>query len=248
MCVFGRESLNNLRIRYPSCSLDELCVIPDRDRYCFFSSPHSHWPCNRRRVPCTSRRKEFCVTCRWNRWTPCEASDLVWLLLSVVPDNIIIFRYLCVPPKHFIHSRGRFWYGWRLLIRNVWVNRFKLHNTRHSRNYVSLECPAFTVCTTRYNNRQFYVLPTQCIYVFCMNLRINSDLCHLQHKLIGFYNRDEKCLQRGTDWIFKYISHLRRISSWVFLSFEANAEVFPKNPRFSCSLPNVNLTELDLSR
>jgi len=22
-------------------------------------------------------------------------------------------------------------------------------------------------------------------------LRTNSDLCHLQHKLIGFYNRDE---------------------------------------------------------
>jgi len=34
-------------------------------------------------------------------------------------------------------------------------------------------------------------------------LRTNSDLCHLHHKLIGFYNRDEKCLQRGTDWIFK---------------------------------------------
>jgi len=31
-------------------------------------------------------------------------------------------------------------------------------------------------------------------------------LCHLQHKLIGFYNRDEKCLQRGTDWVFKYSS------------------------------------------
>jgi len=28
-------------------------------------------------------------------------------------------------------------------------------------------------------------------------------LCHLQHKLIGFYNRDEKCLQLGTDWVFK---------------------------------------------
>jgi len=25
----------------------------------------------------------------------------------------------------------------------------------------------------------------------------------LQHKLIGFYNRAEKCLQRGTDWGFK---------------------------------------------
>ena len=42
-----------------------------------------------------------------------------------------------------------------------------------------------------------------CIYVFCVYLRTNSDLCHLQHKLIGFYNRDEKCLQRGTDWVFK---------------------------------------------
>ena len=42
-----------------------------------------------------------------------------------------------------------------------------------------------------------------CIYVFCIYLRINSDQCHLQHKLIGFYNRDEKCLQRGTDWVFK---------------------------------------------
>jgi len=43
-----------------------------------------------------------------------------------------------------------------------------------------------------------------CIYVFCIYLRTNSDLCHLQHKLIGFYNRDEKCLQRGTDWVFKW--------------------------------------------
>ena len=25
--------------------------------------------------------------------------------------------------------------------------------------------------------------------MFCIYLRTNSDLCHLQHKLIGFYNR-----------------------------------------------------------
>ena len=43
-----------------------------------------------------------------------------------------------------------------------------------------------------------------CIFVFCIYLRTNSDLCHSQHKLAGFYNRDEKCLQRGTDWVFKY--------------------------------------------
>ena len=42
----------------------------------------------------------------------------------------------------------------------------------------------------------------QCIYVFCIYLRTNSELCHLQHKLIGFYNRDGTCLQRGTDWVF----------------------------------------------
>jgi hypothetical protein len=40
------------------------------------------------------------------------------------------------------------------------------------------------------------------VVVFCVDLRTNSDLCHLLHKLIGFYNRDEKCLQRGTDWVF----------------------------------------------
>jgi len=39
--------------------------------------------------------------------------------------------------------------------------------------------------------------------MFCIYLRTNSDLCHIQHKLIGFYNRDEECLQRGTDWGFK---------------------------------------------
>jgi len=44
--------------------------------------------------------------------------------------------------------------------------------------------------------------------MFCIYLRTNSDLCHLQHKLIGFYNPDEECLQRGTDWVFKNESSL----------------------------------------
>ena len=39
--------------------------------------------------------------------------------------------------------------------------------------------------------------------VCASSFRKNSDLCHLQHKLIGFYNRDENCLQRGTEWVFK---------------------------------------------
>ena len=54
----------------------------------------------------------------------------------------------------------------------------------------------------QFNFQQLYALP-KVYYVFCIYLRTNSDFCHLQHKLIGFYNRDEKCLQRGTDWAFK---------------------------------------------
>jgi len=54
----------------------------------------------------------------------------------------------------------------------------------------------------QFNIQQLYALPT--LYVFCICLRTNSDLCHSQHKLIGFYNRDEKYLLRGTDWVFKY--------------------------------------------
>jgi len=62
--------------------------------------------------------------------------------------------------------------------------------------YWSRDAPT---CLT-FNNR---TLCLHCIYVFCIYLRTNSDLCHLQHKLIGFHNRDEKFLQRGTDWVFK---------------------------------------------
>ena len=42
-----------------------------------------------------------------------------------------------------------------------------------------------------------------CIYVFCAYLRTNSDLWYIHQKLVGFYNRDEKCLQHGTDLVVK---------------------------------------------
>ena len=63
-------------------------------------------------------------------------------------------------------------------------------------------------------NLLVFITETQSVYsavrtgslnkaVCASSFRTNSDLCHLQHKLIGFYNRDEKCLQRGRDWVFK---------------------------------------------
>jgi hypothetical protein len=45
----------------------------------------------------------------------------------------------------------------------------------------TLYSPAVTVCTARFNIQQCYVLPTQCIYVFCADLRTNSDYFPIQH-------------------------------------------------------------------
>jgi hypothetical protein len=64
---------------------------------------------------------------------------------------------------------------------------------------INLLKPTGYVMHQQFNIQQLYALPT----LFCIYLRTNSDLCHLQHKLIGFYNRVEKCLQRGTNWAFK---------------------------------------------
>jgi hypothetical protein len=33
----------------------------------------------------------------------------------------------------------------------------------------------------QFNIHKFYVLPTQCIYVFCVDLRTNSDYFTVQH-------------------------------------------------------------------
>ena len=42
----------------------------------------------------------------------------------------------------------------------------------------------------QFNVQEFYVLPTQCIYLFCVDLRTNSHYFPIQHSLTGFYNRD----------------------------------------------------------
>jgi hypothetical protein len=62
------------------------------------------------------------------------------------------------------------------------------------------------------------MLCLHCIYVFCVYLRTNSDLCHLQRKLAGFYNRDGMCLLRGTVLVFKE-SSLRFVFKGIKLYF-----------------------------
>ena len=66
---------------------------------------------------------------------------------------------------------------------------------------LTLFCSVVTVCTTRCNTQQFYVLPTQCIYVFWWIWE--------QTAITSLYSinwlvciREEVCLLRGTVWIF----------------------------------------------
>ena len=42
----------------------------------------------------------------------------------------------------------------------------------------------------QFNTHKFYVLPTQCTYVFCVDLRTSRDYFPMQLQLFGFYNRD----------------------------------------------------------
>jgi len=52
--------------------------------------------------------------------------------------------------------------------------------------------------------QQLYAVPTLYSYLCVLYLSENKQrLVPLLHTLIGFYNRVEKCLQRGTDWGFK---------------------------------------------
>ena len=68
-------------------------------------------------------------------------------------------------------------------------------------NYIiNLLKPTGYMMRQQFNIQQLY----DTVFMFsCIYLRTNSDLCHVHHKLIGFYDRDEKCLQRSTHWVFK---------------------------------------------
>jgi len=54
---------------------------------------------------------------------------------------------------------------------------------------------------SQFNIHKFYVLPTQCICVFRVDLRTNSDYFPIQHWLVCI--TDGECLLRGTYWVFK---------------------------------------------
>ena len=60
--------------------------------------------------------------------------------------------------------------------------------------------PTGYVMHQQFNIQQLYVLPA--LYFCVLYLSEKKQRLVPQHKLIGFYNRDEKCLLRGTNWVF----------------------------------------------
>jgi hypothetical protein len=85
------------------------------------------------------------------------------------------------------------------------LNTYCSKHGEETKNWINLLKPTGYVMhqVKHFNNYKLY---PQCIYVFCICPRTNSDLLHIHQKLIGFCNRDEKRLQRGTDWAFKWCS------------------------------------------
>ena len=68
--------------------------------------------------------------------------------------------------------------------------------------FINLLQPTGHVMHHQFNIQQLYALPT--LYLCVLYLSENKErLVSLLRTLIGFYNRDERCLQRGTDWVFK---------------------------------------------
>ena len=62
--------------------------------------------------------------------------------------------------------------------------RGKLRGTRKRTSsvlYKPFKSTVVTIYTAWFKTQQFYVLPTQCIYVFCVDLRTNSDYFPIQH-------------------------------------------------------------------
>ena len=67
--------------------------------------------------------------------------------------------------------------------------------------FINLLKPTGYVMHQQFDIQQLYVLPT--LYLCVLYLSENKQrLVPLQHKLIVFYNRHEKCLLRGTNWVF----------------------------------------------
>ena len=134
------------------------------------------------------------------KWVPEALST--WVNSRRV-KKITLFSQRSLPPRPVYASKAFLKYRVCFYLLKLW-EQFKISSQMSSQKLIQFDLnilnPNGHVMHQQFNIQQLYVLPT--LYL-CVYLGTNSDLCHLQHKLIGFYNRDEKCLLRGTNWLFK---------------------------------------------
>jgi len=64
---------------------------------------------------------------------------------------------------------------------SVGVIRIQTNGRTDEESHCNALTPSSNYMYHQFNIQQFYVLPTQCIYVFCVDLRTNSDYCLMQH-------------------------------------------------------------------
>jgi hypothetical protein len=65
------------------------------------------------------------------------------------------------------------------------------HYTEYTANLLPLERVQVTLCTTRFNILKLFSLPTQCVYVICMDHTTNSDFIHLLLNSLAFITHTE---------------------------------------------------------
>jgi len=149
--------------------------------------------------------------------------------MEVCEENILI-QYINLPSPSIHHHRLQWTiiiFGATSLLRVLAIISRNLQCGEHTTVLsCGLTVTVFTLATSVYHFMCACDAPTgltfnkcmlcpHCIYVFCTYLRTNSDFCPIQHKLIGFYNRDEKCLLCGKDWVFNIKQpalHLQRVN------------------------------------
>ena len=135
------------------------------------------------------------VTMYFCRWTKIPLLQTDWL--SAYNDKTNDTGNLCLATilqckEYFPNTRCIFLNKKKILAYIVsvpWLNGSSVathivlvkHVVTLDSSRLALQSPVVTICTTRFNTQQFHILPTHCIYVFCVYLRTNSDHFPIQH-------------------------------------------------------------------
>jgi len=90
-------------------------------------------------------------------WFSCSSPEISFNILAQIrPSKCYQISSPCIPPDN---------YDLRFYSKEKWT---------------ILNCDMYFTYR-QFNIQQFSVLPTQCIYVFCVDLRTNSGYFHIQH-------------------------------------------------------------------